>query len=242
MIRLFKYEFIRITSLRSSWVLTILGTLMVSAISYLAIYTTVSSTNGEAVGIEFNILVPAFVPIWGIWAATLASQAFGHDYRHGTIRLTLSAFPSRLKVYFVRVLAVMIWCTVWLATTFAIVIVEGKLLLRDGIDTSHSNGSIGRMAIFFALFILSAIAIVMITRIMALGTVVPLMMASVVETLVALFIPESLKWTAEYYPYSRAMTWTMPWNLDGSENAYPLAVFTGILLLVAGVMFVRRDA
>jgi ABC-type transport system involved in multi-copper enzyme maturation permease subunit len=242
MIRLFKYEFIRITSLRSSWVLTILGTLMVCAISYLAISTTVSTTNGDLAALAFSDLVPAFVPIWGIWAATLASQAFGHDYRHGTIRLTLSAFPNRFAVYFVRVTTVLIWCTLWLATTAAIVILEGKVLLKDGIDLSQSSGAIGRASIFFLLFILSAIAIVMITRVMALGTVVPLMMASVVENLVAFFIPQSLEWTAEYYPYSRAMAWTMPWNVDGSENAYPLAVFTVIALLIAGAMFVKRDA
>jgi ABC-type transport system involved in multi-copper enzyme maturation permease subunit len=239
-ISLFKYEFIRITSLRSSWVLTILGTLMVSGISYLAINSMEIVVSKQV--INFSDLIPAFVPIWGIWAATLASQAFGHDYRHGTIRLTLSAFPNRYAVLFVRIATVLIWCAIWLAITFAIVVLEGTLLLQSGVDVFESAGSIGRMVIFFLLFILSAIAIVMITRIMALGTVVPLMLASVVESLVAFFIPENLKWTAEYYPYSQAMTWTMPWNLDGSETAYPLAVFTGILLLVAGIMFVKRDA
>lgn len=240
MIRLFKYEFIRITSLRSSWVLTILGTLMVSAISYLAINSMNSVTSSQVV--NFSDLIPAFVPIWGIWAATLASQAFGHDYRHGTIRLTLSAFPNRFAVYLVRITSVLIWCAIWLAVTFAIVVIEGTILLSSGVNVFESAGAIGRMVVFFLLFILSAIAIVMITRVMALGTVVPLMMASVVESLVAFFIPDSLKWTADYYPYSRAMSWTMPWNVDGSENAYPLAVFTAVALLIAGFMFIKRDA
>jgi ABC-type transport system involved in multi-copper enzyme maturation permease subunit len=240
MIRLFKYEFLRITSLRSSWVLTILGTLMTAGISYLPL--SMGNLTGDAQGLSLSNLTPAFVPLWGVWAATIASQAFGHDYRHGTIRITLSTFPNRLAVYFVRVFTILIWCAVWLAITFAIVIAEVNMLIDGGVNWELSTGAIGRVTIFFLLFVLSAIAIVMITRVMALGTVIPLMMASVVEGLVALFIPESLRWTAEYYPFSRASSWTMPWNVDGPENAYPLAVLTVILLVVAGVMFSKRDA
>jgi len=241
MIRMFKYEFLRITSLRSSWVLTTLGTLMVSAISYLAVDSLGAVGNGSD-AIEFSNLIPAFVPIWGIWAATLASQAFGHDYRHGTIRLTLSTFPNRFAVYFVRVFTVLIWCAIWLAVTFGLIASLVSTKNPSGISIEYSLGAIGRMVIFFLLFILSAIAIVMITRIMALGTVVPLMMATVVENLVAFFIPESLEWTVKYYPYAQAMEWSLPWNIDGNQTAYPLAVLTAVLLVLAGVMFVKRDA
>ncbi len=239
--RLFKYEFLRIITLRSSWVLTILGTLMVSAISYLAMISMQSFADAPQT-IQLAELIPAFVPVWGIWSATVASQAFGHDYRHGTIRLTLSTFPNRFAVYFVRIFTVLIWCAVWLAVTLSIVLLEGMLILEKGIDTEFSFGAIGRMVIFFLLFNLSAIAIVIITRVMALGTVVPFMMASVVESLVAFFIPESLKWTADYYPFSRAMSWTMPWETDPNVNAYPLAAFTSILMVIAAIMFIKRDA
>jgi ABC-type transport system involved in multi-copper enzyme maturation permease subunit len=243
MIRLFKYEFLRITSLRSSWVLTILGTLMTAGISYLALSSMTSNglvSTSEA--LSLSNLTPAFVPLWGVWAATISSQAFGHDYRHGTIRITLSTFPNRLAVYFVRVFTILIWCAVWLAVTFAIVIAEVNIFVAGGVNWETSSGAIGRVVIFNLLFVLSAVVIVMITRVLALGTVVPLMMASVIEGLVARFIPEKLQWTAEYYPYSRALNWTMPWNIDGPENAYPLAVLTVILLVVAGVMFSKRDA
>jgi ABC-2 type transport system permease protein len=242
MIGLFKYEFLRITSLRSSWVLTILGTLMVTAITFLGIseLTRVGSSDTAS---EFKEFVTIFVPLWGIWAATVASQAFGHDYRHGTIRLTLSTFPNRLQVYVVRVLAVVIWCAIWLAVTIAIVLAEISLKAPGGLLLTDFDKSIFRMSVFFLLFILSAIAIVMITRILALGTIVPLMMATTVENLVAFFIPENLKWTAEYYPYSNAMNWAMPWNFESTTySVYPLAILTAALLAIAGLMFLKRDA
>ncbi len=241
MIRLFKYELIRITSLRSSWVLTILGTSMIAGITFLGLYSM--NQIGQIQSVQISELTPVLVPLWGIWAATIASQAFGHDYRHGTIRLTLSTFPNRLQVYLVRVLTVVVWCAVWLALTVGIMIGEISVISTGGVLFTNAGATFGRVSIFFLLFILSAIAIVMITRIMALGTIVPLMMATTVENLVGLFIPENLKWTTEYYPYSKAMSWVMPWNIgDPSYNAYPLTVFTIALLAVAGLMFLKRDA
>ena len=242
MIRILKYEFLRITSLRSSWVLTILGTLMVTGITYLGIaeLTRVGSTDTAS---EFKEFVTIFVPLWGIWAATIASQAFGHDYRHGTIRLTLSTFPNRMQVYAIRVLAVVIWCAIWLAVTISIVLLEIELKAPGGLLLTDFNIAVGRMSVFFLLFILSAIAIVMITRIMALGTIVPLMMATTVENLVGFFIPENLKWTSEYYPYSNAMNWAVPWNFESTTySAYPLAIFTAVVMAIAGYMFIKRDA
>jgi ABC-type transport system involved in multi-copper enzyme maturation permease subunit len=140
MIRLFKYEFLRITSLRSSWVLTILGTLMTAGISYLPL--SMGNLTGDAQGLSLSNLTPAFVPLWGVWAATIASQAFGHDYRHGTIRITLSTFPNRLAVYFVRVFTILIWCAVWLAITFAIVIAEVNMLIDGGVNWELSTGKV----------------------------------------------------------------------------------------------------
>lgn len=240
MMRLFKYEFIRITSLRSSWVLTILGTLMVAGIVLLATMTFVD--GGVRSGVSVKELIPAFVPVWTVWAATLASQAFGHDYRHGTIRLTLSTFPNRLAVYFVRITAVMIWCAVWLAITILIVNSEIAAFTINSPALSDSFDAIVKMVVFNALFILTSIFIVLITRILALGVVVPLMMASVVENLVALMLPDRFAWTIEYFPYSNAMSWTMPWNEGGSQSITPLIVVTIALFGLSLGMFVKRDA
>lgn len=240
MIRLFKYEFLRITSLRSSWVLTILGTLMVAGIGYLALDAFGSVERG--MGFEISNLIPAFVPVWTVWAATLASQAFGHDYRHGTIRLTLSTFPNRFQVFFVRIAAVLIWCALWLAGTVLIVNTEVAAMTVQPATLSESFEALGKMVAFNALFILTSMFIVLITRILALGVVIPLMMASVVENLVALMMPEKFNWTIEYFPYSNAMSWAMPWNDGGTQSVIPLVVLTAALFVVSLVMFTKRDA
>ncbi|MEN9693314.1 MAG: hypothetical protein RLZZ330_958 [Actinomycetota bacterium] len=240
MIRLFKYEFLRITSLRSSWVLTILGTLMVAGIGFLALDTF--GSVARPTGFEFSSLIPAFVPVWTVWAATLASQAFGHDYRHGTIRLTLSTFPNRLAVYFVRVMTVLIWCAIWLAVTILIVNAEIAAFTYQPAPLSDSYAAIGKMVAFNALFILTSMFIVLITRVLALGVVIPLMMASVVENIVALMMPEKFKWSIEYFPYSNAMSWAMPWNEGGTQSITPLVVLTAALFVISLVMFKKRDA
>lgn len=244
MMRLFKYEFIRMTSLRSTWVITILGTLMVS--SFVALM--LSNWNEEYVyseGITFNEFAPFVAPIWSIWASAIAAQAFGHDFRHGTIRLTLSTFPNRLKVYFVRTSAVLLWCAIWLLVVFAIVIalVTAQEVKTGGFNFPGSVDSFGRVAVYALLYILSALAIVMVTRILALGVVVPLILSSVAENIYMVLAPENLRWTVEYLPYSRALTWAMSFEGPlGNENAIPLAVLTAGLLAIAGVMFLKRDA
>lgn len=243
MIRLFKYEFIRMTSLRSTWIITILGTLMVSSFVVLILANWGVSYSESGTGLsEF---APVVAPIWSIWASAIAAQAFGHDFRHGTIRLTLSTYPSRIKVLFVRIAAVLMWCAVWLLVVLAIVIglVTAQETKTGGFNFNGSIDSFWRVSVYALLYVLSAIALVIITKILALGVVVPLIMSSVAENLYMVFAPESLRWTIEYLPYSRALSWVM--STESSmlqETAVPLAVLTAGLVTIAGILFFRRDA
>ena len=41
-------------------------------------------------------------PIAMVLIASLGAMAFGHEYRYGTIRLTLTAFPRRPAVFFAK--------------------------------------------------------------------------------------------------------------------------------------------
>lgn len=245
MIRLFKYEFIRMTSVRSTWVITILGTLMIGLLVSLSLSNWGGSDVYSETGITFYEFAPFVAPVWSIWASAIAAQAFGHDFRHGTIRLTLSTFPNRMKVYFVRASAVLIWCAVWLLLIFAIVIamVTAQESIVGGFNFPGSVDSFGRVAVYAMLYVLSALAIVMITRILALGVVVPLILASVAENIYSVLAPESLRWTIEYLPYSRALIWSMSMDVPmANETAIPLAVLTVALLTIAGFMFIKRDA
>ncbi|MEY2635281.1 MAG: hypothetical protein RIS75_1221, partial [Actinomycetota bacterium] len=109
MIAALRYEWRRLSSIRSTWIITAIS--FAQAVGFIWLFASFTGTllsgDGQAITpqpTDFRTIIPfIFLPFFPLIVSTLAGQAFGHDYRHGTIRLTLSNFPNRGQILLARV-------------------------------------------------------------------------------------------------------------------------------------------
>ena len=248
------YEWRRISTLRSTWVLSGLGLLQALLILILPLALSVEVTQTSSTSL--NQLIPiTIVPIFIIFMSTIAAAAFGHDFRHGTIRTSLSLFPSRLELAIGRITVALLFTTaVFITTVLALIL---TIILwssaTGGFEWTTFWPAFIRTLLYMTIYNLGVIAIVMLTRIQALGIVGPLMMTLAVEGIVTLILSSRYPWISDYMPYSQGINWALGSTYDSSYDYTSIAtVFTSIpivfvgfnafLLLVALVLFQRRDA
>ncbi len=116
-----KYELMRIRTIRSTWWLTILAILFGTAISFLVSWgiseefkSSGDTPSADEIGLLAPMIVghfsgdgaPFFIPYF---LAMVGVFAWGHEYRHGMIRATLTALPSRTDAWVAKYLVVGAW-------------------------------------------------------------------------------------------------------------------------------------
>jgi ABC-2 type transport system permease protein len=89
MTRLLRFEWRSLRCLRGNWA-------MLAGVVAFALLTDLAAAGRplDAEGAVFH-LVQRDLPVRWLVAAAVGAQAFGHDFRYGTIRPTLLAFPRR---------------------------------------------------------------------------------------------------------------------------------------------------
>lgn len=261
-----RYEWHRIASLRATWILTVVSVAVSAVVSVLTVALLNSDlanqitndpngaggfddpalqtgptdlmnlTMTDAVSMSVNNFV-----VW-ILLATVAAQAFGQEYRHGTIRLTLSLFPKRFDIFFAKI----IMCVVVVALAFlACILVSMGIVAAfaenvGAADPAETIAFLARALLFIGGFVLYAMMITAITRILALGVVIPLLLATVVESLAVLILSQWIDGIDKFMPFMAAQRFT-----NGIDMAANGAVFFGlaaVLTLIAAFLFSRRDA
>ena len=90
MSKVLSYERVRATTLKSTYVFPLIGAAVAWAASVL--FIAQGADVDEVVVTDF--IGQAFTPISAVFLTIPFAQAFGHEYRDGTIRLALSEFPS----------------------------------------------------------------------------------------------------------------------------------------------------
>ena len=107
---LLTYEWRRARSIRTTWITSLFVILSVVGFSYL-ISIAGTDADGNPVKVPAAEVVSQSVlgnPIVMVLVASLGAMAFGHEYRYGTIRLTLTAFPRRTGVFFAKLLTTLL--------------------------------------------------------------------------------------------------------------------------------------
>jgi len=262
-----RYEWRRLTTLRSTWWLTAIGAVVTLGLALLIALAIASAgevsegdnyqlgavaTQGAAVG-GVPLLVAYLFALLGVFC-------FGHEYRHGMIRATLTAVPSRGAVFAAKVL-------VTAAAAFlvgAVITLLGAgiaLLVLSAID--GEGGTALELALgvgtYTALFALVGLALASLFRNQIASLVVVLVMPTVVEAViqaVLVFPPafDDVQFLARYLPFdagSQLYVQLSPNDaldllgydpLGAVGGGLVFAGFTALLLAAAGVLFVRRDA
>lgn len=251
-----RYEWRRITSIRSTPIL-IACSVLVSVGMALLLHLLLSSTseadqaaassdpsadalfNGTLSG-GVNFAAVNFISI--VILSTIAAQSFGQEYRHGTIRLTLTSFPRRAQVFFSKIIMVVAFM---IAAFIVAAIVSALILSVGGLFSADPNffsflGVLLRGLAFLIGYCLIAFAITLLTRILALGVVIPLVFAFVVEGILLQLLMGSASWLAKVMPMTVGERFMQ--GIDPVSSGLVFLAWVVGLLAIAYVSFIKRDA
>lgn len=244
-----RYEWRRISSIRSTWILVGCAVLISAAFALLfslALSAASSQPNtdgiqglktslGSSVGTATTNLIVLIV------LGTLAAQAFGQEYRHGTIRLTLTEFPKRTNVFIAKIV---VCCAVILAGFLVSSIVAWAILQGNSAVINDGFATFGaqflRTCLYLIGFCLIVFSLTVLTRILALGVIIPLVIAAVAEPLLASLVENYISWFPNALPFTSGEQFVSGTDIFRNGIVFGLWV---LALTVAGyIVFERRDA
>jgi ABC-2 type transport system permease protein len=257
-----RYEWVRLTTLRSTWWL--IG-LSVVAQGLLALVITLSGKSGDnqladdaaALALSGNT---GTVPLIFVFMGLVGVFATGHEYRYGTIRAAVTAIPRRIHLWAAKTVVVA-----------AVVAVVGGFLAGESLGIGLLVGGpraqevftappMGRVAAGYVVFLvvcaLFGLALGGIARNLPAAVVLLITFPVIIEGLISMILGmgafESIHSASAYLPFTageRMMAVTSEIPLDDARAALrPLMgglVFTAYgaaLLALWGTLFIKRDA
>lgn len=201
-----RYELARLRTLRSTWWLTF-GVLLVgvgfTAIASLIIRLNVSSDQFggqrisgdmakfyvDAAMTQFSVVDPMFYLVAFV-AAIVGVLAWGHEYRHGMIRATLTAVPQRWAVFTAKYLVVAVWVAVLVITSCLLSLLVSAIFFL-GLDVSydpvHLVATIGRHVLYSILVTWLAMSLTVLVRHQTFALVMLFLWPMGIEVLVRTF-------------------------------------------------------
>jgi len=193
--------------------------------------------------------------------AMLGVFSFGHEYRHGMIRATLTAVPNRGAVFTAKVLTTGILAAVLGIVCALLGLLNATMFLGDDADTGSSFvwKVILGLVVYTVLFGLFGLAVSEILRNQTGALALVLLFPSVIEGALHLLlvIPEGedgINKVAKFLPFDAGgQMFARPLfadiddifgyvPLEPAEGGLVLGIFTLVLLALASTLFVKRDA
>jgi len=251
MISALKYEWRRLWSIRSTYIVSAGYLVLIGLIAGGPLFTGSAPTDpSEAITWKALYSTPGFI-LCAVVLSVVAAQTFGHEYRYGLIRLTLSEFPNRNVVILAKTLMLTIYVLIMNALAMAVLGVIGAFAQEGDIDPAGLREILPGVAILPSLWIvpafsvgycLFAMGVTMITRNLPLGITVPLLLAVFVEMLLAALLGLAngkLDWIALNLPMTNVQQWQSGYGMDHGVvfGCWVLAVFA-----IGSALFIKRDA
>lgn len=173
-----RYEWVRLRTVRSTYWLTGLAVAFAVAVAVAVSWgmrATLGTSDGPSqadlrevgpwVGTQFaRAGAPYFV---GFLLAMIGILGWGHEYRHGMIRATLTALPSRLQVWVAKYVVVTAWVAASVVVCFlASTVVAWLFLGSQDIDvyTTETWEALGRSVLYAVLLLWLAMALTALLR------------------------------------------------------------------------------
>ena len=247
MIRALVFEWRRLWSVRATWIMLIAYT---AINAFFGIYPLFSGrTQGMQSWLGLYNTPANFLSL--VLLSVVAAQVFGHEYRYGTIRLTLTEFPKREIVMFAKTSILIFF------TTFALVLNWGVLgalaqVAPEGTISADSPGftfgpynpaDLWKVYLYVLGYVFIAMSISAITRNLAIGIVLPLLL-TVIESLLGILnqlAKQRFDWLIERLPLENATDWLGNGGLYVSPGL-TYAAWIVAFYLVACSLFFKRDA
>ena len=271
MIGALRYEWRRITTLRSTWWITGGAFGVGTGLTFLVcmgLRLSDSDLSGsvsddesreilEAMTTQFSNFDPMFYLVAYV-IAIVGVLAWGHEYRHGMIRATLTALPQRWSVWSAKFLVVAAWVSaVVVATCLASLLIA--LVWFAGLDVSIDLPAMlaatGRRVVYTVLLTWLVMSLTVLVRHQTFALVTlylwPMGVESVIKAIMLFpFFNDHYEKT-RFLPFNaggRIMqrlpegdsVFGDPLNAVGGFIVFGL--FTGILMAASLVLFETRDA
>jgi len=262
-----RYEWRRLSTLRSTYWLVGISVFIAAALSTLIGWGFSSvdqieegesfvigaiATQGAAIGAA-PLLIAYVMGMFGLFT-------FGHEYRHGMIRATLTAVPNRGALFAAKILltTAVTGATALVCTVLGVFIGNAFLPDIDAVSDDVIQVVVG-VSIYSALFGPVGLALAALLR-NQVGALVLLLLVPLVGELIIrliLILPsafDDIQDAAGYLPFDAgAQMFTMldlnqALDIFGYDPQGPVgggvtfAVFTALMLALAGALFARRDA
>ncbi|MFN8167609.1 MAG: ABC transporter permease [Candidatus Nanopelagicales bacterium] len=257
-----RYEWVRITTVRSTRISLVLAVLFAMGLGYLATNPNYNEFDDQGLPVgpgtvdwyaafAFPLLIMAVI------ASVLAAQSVGQEYRFGLIRLTLTAFPRRGRILTAKILMVVLASVVvtllsYLGSWIGVALHGYPTPPANVVETPDGTFFL-RGVVFVVLWALSAFALAGLTRQTAVGIAVPVISGLIAENIVATLLRDRAGWLVDVLPWSTASRWaSSPLEAEpgvvvdsppvGWSALGVFAVWVAILVAFEVVAFLRRDA
>ena len=196
----FAYEWVRIRTIRSTWWLTGLAVVLGVGISTLfswAIHHDFSNSginqndlDGLGPAVTTQLSASGQVPsVVCFILAILGIFAWGHEYRHGMIRASLTALNSRSALWIAKYVVVGVWVAVVATVTMLLSGLVATVFLHEFITvfTGETWSIIGRQVLYGVLLTWLAMAFTSVTRSQAFALVSIFLWPLLIESLITVF-------------------------------------------------------
>ncbi|MGH7868127.1 MAG: ABC transporter permease subunit, partial [Candidatus Dormibacteraceae bacterium] len=194
MISALTYEWRRITSIRSTWIL--LGIIIILPVTVITIGLLLGQSVDPLSTTIFSLSAVGFL------AAALGAQSLGQEYRFGTIRVTLTTYPTRLFIFVAKLVVALGFTVVTGVVTIGLCLLIASLAGDPWQLTADALAIAFRMVLILAGWLLIGFGIAGLTRNTMLGIVLPLVTVFVIEPLLLLTVIPKALWLAELLPFN----------------------------------------
>lgn len=263
------YEWVRIRTLRSTWWLSGLAVFLGVGISTLFSWGihhdfTTSGVNADDLDglgpiVTTQLAASGLIPsVICFVLAIIGIFAWGHEYRHGMVRASLTALNSRAHLWLAKFLVVGAWVAVVAFVTLVLSGMVGTIFLHEYVHvlSSRTWEAIGQQIVYLVVLTWLAMAFTSVTRSQAFALVSIFLWPFLIENLLLVFfrLVPGLRDNTEllrFRPFDAGAHLVDVLSDPVSTFGDPLSALGGFLVFggVAGavmvasfVLFTRRDA
>jgi ABC-2 type transport system permease protein len=255
-----RYEMARLRTIRSTWVLAAFALVLTGLLAWPVSYGSREESLGLVGWEQILSSVPSFLT--PLLCSIVGVLAFGHEYRHGTIRPTLTAVPRRMPVFLAKVITCAVFTVIVAVLAVAVTIAVARLVLGSEGSYSLTSGDGMRIILgFIAYCVINttlALALTALLRNQVAAIVILLVWPLVVETIIVVLLQldvfDSIDGISPYLPYqaggqlyaSRLQdvgdTLLGRAGLSPTEGGLVFLAYAGVISIISALGFLKRDA